>query len=131
MLKRSLIITGVGGVAALLLSGPAWATVANVKAYKEAYPGKEPKAYSCKTCHEHPMGHQDDLNGLGKALLQFKGEGAAKTLTVEDFRTFEPQDTDKDGVSNLEEMKAGTDPNDPQSTPSHGTTPADATPAGP
>jgi len=102
----------------MLLGVPsAWATVDNLKTYKQAYPKADPKATSCKTCHEHPIGRSTDLNGFGRALKAFTGASGAKRLTVEDYRAFEAQDTDGDGAKNLDELNGGTDPSDPASKP--------------
>lgn len=109
---------------------PAWATIDNVKTYKAAYPGKDAKAYSCKTCHDNAVGKADDLNTYGKALQQFKADQGAKQLTVEDYQAFDTADQDADGTTNAQELEAGTDPLDPASCPS-AAAPADAVPAEP
>ena len=115
MLKRYVTIIGVS-LCVLMLGRPAWATIDNLKSYKAAYPGKEPKAYSCKVCHEGAIGKKDNLNAYGLALQKYKA-AAAKKLTEEDYRAVEKEDADKDGVSNLDEINAGTAPGDPSSTP--------------
>ncbi|OHE77472.1 MAG: hypothetical protein A3G75_13295 [Verrucomicrobia bacterium RIFCSPLOWO2_12_FULL_64_8] len=89
----------------------------NGKALKEAYPGKDPKSYGCKACHQNAVGKKGDLNAYGQALQASKGEGNAKKLTVEDLRAVEAQDSDKDGASNGQEWQAGTNPSDPASKP--------------
>lgn len=96
---------------------PAWATIDNLKSFKEAYPGKEPKAYSCKVCHQGVMGKKDNLNTYGLALQKHKGPGKALKLIEEDYRAIEQEDADEDGVSNGDELKAGTDPADAASKP--------------
>lgn len=68
------------------LASPAWATIDNLKSYEEAYPGKEPKTYSCKVCHEGAVGKKGALNAYGAALQKFKTEADAKKLTVDDYR---------------------------------------------
>jgi len=85
MLKR---IMGVGLVVCVLAvaAAPAWATVQNVKSYKQAYPDKDPKTVSCKTCHENAVGKKGDLNAYGQSLQQHKGAGNAKALTAEDYK---------------------------------------------
>jgi predicted CXXCH cytochrome family protein len=120
--RRSLIA---GACLALLLGAtPAWATVDNLKSYKAAYPGKEPKAYSCKACHEGAIGKKDNLNAYGAALQKFKVDVGSKKLTVEDYQAFDAADEDGDGATNLQELEAGTDVSDPASTPAPAETPA-------
>jgi len=96
---------------------PAWATLDNLKSFKEAYPGKEPKAYSCKICHLNAIGKKGDLNAYGLALQASKAAVGAKKLTVEDYQAIDAEDADADGASNLEELTAGTDASDPASVP--------------
>src|SRR3989338_1798525 len=63
----------------------AWATVDNLKVYKQAFPDKAAKA-SCKTCHEGAIGKKGDLNAYGLALQKLKGPGNALKLTEADIR---------------------------------------------
>ena len=100
-------------IGSLVAAPLAHATVDNWKAYKQAYPDK--KAVSCKTCHEHPVGKLDDLNGYGKALQA--GAEDPKKLTADEIKTAEAADPDKDGATTLQEIEAGTDPSDPASVP--------------
>ncbi len=86
MLKRAVTIIGVACCAAVMLGRPAWATMANLKSYKQTYPGK---TASCKTCHEGAVGKADNLNAYGKALQKFKGTGKTKALTIEDYQAFD------------------------------------------
>ena len=118
--RRRLILTVGVLCMTCAFGGPAWATIDNFKSYKEAYPGKEPKAYSCKICHLGAIGKKGDLNGYGKVLKAFKGAGNAKKLTVEDYQAVEAEDADEDGATTLEELTAGTDPSDPESVPEGG-----------
>ncbi len=116
--RRVLFQTGLLLTAALSLVPNAWATVGSGKTYKQAYPGKEPAAYSCKACHEAAIGKADNVNAYGKALQQFKGGlGTAKALTVEDYQAFDAADADSDGATNAKELEAGTDLSDPASKP--------------
>ena len=86
MLKRSVLVVGLGLCVTGLPASSAWATVHNLKSYKAAHPGKDPKAYTCKVCHEAAIGKQGDLNAYGRALQQSKGAGNAKTLTADDYK---------------------------------------------
>ena len=88
MLKRVIVV--MVGVGVFLSAGaPAWATMQNFKSYKQAYPDKDPKTVSCKTCHEAAIGKATNLNAYGLALQKCKGVGKAKELTVEDYRAFD------------------------------------------
>lgn len=119
MPSRRSVWCGVALIASLLAAEAAWATIDNLKAYKTAYPGKEPKAYSCKVCHEGAIGKKGDLNAYGTALKEFKAAtpADAKKLTAEDFQAFDAADTDADGATNAQELEAGTDPLDAISIP--------------
>ena len=117
MLTRLGIVVALTLAAALAAATPAWATLDNLKRYKQTYPSKKPKAYSCKTCHEHPVGNKTDLNGYGKALEQLPAPTNPKKLTIDDFRAAESADPDQDGATTLQELQAGTDPSDPASVP--------------
>ena len=80
--------------ALLVLAGStADATPANLISYRKAYPKRAPKIYSCRVCHEHPVGHKADLNAYGQALKRFKGPGKAKALTVQDYKDFDARTT--------------------------------------
>ena len=119
-------IIGISTVVALSLGGVAWATIDNMKSYKAAYPGKDPKAYSCKVCHNAAIGKKGDLNAYGEALQKSKAPADAKKLTVDDYRAIESEDADGDGASNLAEITAGTNPSDPASVPEGAQAPAAA-----
>ncbi len=132
MSKRVGMMAGLSLCMVMAAGAPAWATINDLKAYKEAYPGKEAKAYSCKTCHQGAIGKKDNLNPYGLALQTSKATVDAKKLTVEDFRAIETDDADADGASNLDEITAGTAPGDPASAPAGaGKTPLSALPTPP
>ena len=48
--------------------GMVWAAIDNLKSYKQAYPGKDAKTYTCKTCHQGAIGKKGDLNAYGQSL---------------------------------------------------------------
>lgn len=111
------VVLTISGVVVLGLGSEAWATIDNLKSFKQTYPGKEPKAYSCKVCHLGAIGKKGDLNAYGLALQKLKAPADAKKLTEKDFKAIEKVDADKDGASNLDEITAGTFPGDPVSVP--------------
>jgi len=101
----------------LSFNSAAWATIENLKSFKQTYPGKDPTYYSCKICHQAAVGRKGNLNAYGLALQKSKAPADAKELTKQDFRAIEKEDADGDGVSNIDEINAGTAPGDPTSVP--------------
>ncbi len=97
-----------------------WATIDNLKAFKQAYPGKDAKAYSCKVCHLGALGKATDQNAYGRSLKQLPSPANPKKLTIDDFKAAESVDADGDGVTNGAELQAGTDPANPDSKPAGG-----------
>jgi predicted CXXCH cytochrome family protein len=114
------LLPRVARVILLCLAAPpfASATVENLKSYKAAYPGKAPKAYSCKVCHQGAVGKATDLNAYGQALQRLEAPVDPKKLKPEEYKAVEAGDADGDGATNLEELTVGTDPADPASVPS-------------
>lgn len=110
-------VLGVGVIAALGVGTPAWATLENLKTFKQVYPAKDTKGYSCKVCHLGAIGKKGELNAYGLVLQTLKAPGNAKQLTEQDLRAVEKTDADGDGASNLTEITAGTDPGDSTSVP--------------
>ncbi len=92
-----------------ILSTAALASIAWQKLFMDTY---KPKADSelakakCKICHVKGS----ELNVYGKALN-------AKPKTAASLKAVEKLDSDKDGVSNIDEIKAGTLPGDAKSKP--------------
>lgn len=114
---RCHLVAGFACVGLLLAAPCAWATMDNLKSLKQAYPGKDAKIYSCKTCHLGAIGKKGELNPYGQALDALKEKGSdTKKLTTEDFKAVESQDSDGDGVSNGDELNAGTNPGDAPKT---------------
>jgi len=92
----------------LACSSTAWATPDSLKSFKTAYPAAKA---SCKICHENAVGKKGDLNVYGAALQTSKGgPGKALKLTDKDIKAIEKDDADHDGVSNGDEIAAGTPP---------------------
>lgn len=63
----------------------------------------------CAVCHTTKMGGKK-LNGYGKALQDAMAAEGAKKLTVEILKKVEAMDSDKDGMSNVAEIKADRTP---------------------
>jgi hypothetical protein len=85
-------------------AGNAWAYPVDRRLFQAQYG----KAVRCELCHTNGGG--TERNGFGKAW-QKAGE------TLESFKAIEPADSDGDGVSNLDEIKKGSNPGDARSTP--------------
>lgn len=87
-------------LAVLLVCGAAFATVAWGKAFKDLYKPKTDGVLAqakCAVCHVNKTGGA--LNPYGKAL---KG----KTVDAAGLKSVENLDSDKDGKTNIEEIKA-------------------------
>ncbi|HET6385134.1 MAG TPA: hypothetical protein VFJ58_17215 [Armatimonadota bacterium] len=69
---------------------------------------------NCMTCH---MAAGFKLNPYGLDLQKELVKANTKTLTPDMLKAVEKLDSDKDGVSNIDEIKAGTLPGDPKSFP--------------
>jgi len=67
----------------------------------------------CTTCHVKGK----ELNVYGKDVQKAMQEKKTKDLTAEILKSIEKLDSDKDGASNGDELKAGTLPGDPKSKP--------------
>lgn len=68
----------------------------------------------CLACHTKMPPTKSELNPYGKDL---QGAAAGRPVDEKSFRAIEKLDSDKDGFSNLDELKAGTLPGDPKSKP--------------
>lgn len=99
-------------VAVLMLASAAMATIAWQKEFDRLYkPGAdtELKKAKCAACHIERNG-KGGLNAYGKALDK-------KTAGAEALKSVENLDSDKDGFTNIQEIRAGTLPGDPKSKP--------------
>lgn len=83
------------------------------KLFKETYPGKDAKYYSCAICHTGKIGKKGELNVYGKSL----GLVPPAALTTEQLKAAESLDPDGDGVPSGKEIEAGTLPGDAASKP--------------
>jgi len=91
------------------------ATMENQKAFNEKYPDAKAKLGKCSTCHVKPLPKKDDheSNAYGKDLkATIDPKDPAKKI---DFAKVEQKDSDGDGVKNIDEIKAGTNPGDKNS----------------
>ena len=97
--------------AALGLASTLLATADAQKQFVAAYPDAKAKLGKCTTCHTAAMPKKDswDLNAYGKDLYEKAFDKATKTY---DFKKVEGLDSDGDGVKNIDEIKAGTNPGD-------------------
>jgi hypothetical protein len=102
---------GVASLASVvaLVAGSSLATMDLQKQFNATYPDA-PKA-KCATCHTKamPKKGEGDVNAYGKDMMTTKKDGKF------DFAKIEKLDSDKDGVSNIDEIKKGTNPGDPAS----------------
>jgi hypothetical protein len=118
MSRRKLFVPGVlGGVAVLssvismagfgLLVSPAESKPEYLSAFNARYKTSGSHLDTCSTCHASSSPSRDNLNPYGKDF------GAAN----HDFGAIEPKDSDGDGISNIDEIKAGPFPGDPNENP--------------
>ena len=94
---------------ALAVAGTGLATMDMQKDLNAKYPTAKAK---CATCHVKAMAKKGDaeVNAFGKDLMAkalVDPKAAKKTF---DFAKVEALDSDGDGKTNLEELKAGTNP---------------------
>jgi uncharacterized membrane protein len=90
-----------------------FATPEILKKFKEVY--SKPNA-NCQTCHVKPP----QRNVYGKALEDALDRAKTQEVTVEIFRSIEKDDSDGDGVPNIDEIKGNSLPGDPNSKPAAG-----------
>jgi hypothetical protein len=97
----------------MLIGAAAYALPADMTTFKTLYSpkaGSKLAAAGCLVCHAKAPFTKTDLNPYGKDLAK-----QAKPLAAAAFKAIENLDSDKDGVSNLKEIQAGTLPGDPAS----------------
>lgn len=107
-LKRIRTLLVIGLILAIV-SGAALATVAWQKAFNDLYKPKAGTALAkakCQICHTQKTGGA--LNPYGTALKGKKADAAS-------LKSVEKLDSDKDGKTNIQEIKAGKLPGDAKS----------------
>lgn len=114
-IRRLLAVAGVG-VATLASAGEAWARPTGPRAFCETYadaPECMGRSITCNKCHlsTQPV----SWNAYGGALLGALDGAAFDDNIASAFASVEDDDSDGDGLSNLEEIELGTDPGDPLS----------------
>ena len=99
----------VAALAAIALGSGSLATMDIQKEFGKKYPDSKVK---CGSCHTKAMPKKDDaaVNKFGADINKVKGKDGKY-----DFVALEKMDSDGDGVSNLDELKKGTNPGDPAS----------------
>jgi hypothetical protein len=108
--------TRIGVLATFVMLAVGTSLLATMDAQKQ-FAAKYPEAKAlakCSTCHTKPLPKKDDheVNAYGKDLAKNLVEGKKGQY---DFAKVEKLDSDGDGVSNIDEIKKGTNPGDPKS----------------
>jgi hypothetical protein len=101
-------------VVVLLASTIAWAFPTYLKTFTDTYKVKPNSALgkaSCATCHL-AKDKTDKFNPYGQDLKKVLAGGKVSKAAL---AKIEKLDSDKDGVSNIKEIKAGTLPGNPKS----------------
>lgn len=97
---------------------PAQSTPEYLSQFNSRYKTQGTKLDSCLTCHTAPSGGADNVNPYGKDF------GADN----HDFGAVESKDSDGDGFSNVDEIKVGTFPGDPNDNPNNKQAPKEPPP---
>ena len=100
---------------AIAMTSTVLATLDNQKAFGVKYPDAKSIA-KCSTCHTKPLPKKDgdhELNPYGADLKKTIDPKDAKKAV--NFDKVEALDSDGDGVSNIDEIKKGTNPGDKNS----------------
>lgn len=115
---RGLFVPGVLGAVAVLsalismagfaaLVSPAESTPEYLSQFNTKYDTRGTKLDSCQTCHTSPSGGAENVNPYGADFGK----------NNHDFAAVEGLDSDGDGFSNIDEIKAETFPGDPNDNP--------------
>ena len=104
-------------LAAFGLSTSVLANLDNQKAFVAKYPDAKAKLGKCTTCHVKSLPKKEDheSNAYGKDLKEKACIDPKAEKKTYDFTKVEALDSDGDGVKNIDEIKAGTNPGDPAS----------------
>ncbi|HEU5448575.1 MAG TPA: thrombospondin type 3 repeat-containing protein [Acidimicrobiia bacterium] len=108
------VLAGVAGLSAVIsmvgfgfLGSPAQSKPEYLSEFNSRYQTSGSRLDNCTTCHASSSPSADNLNPYGADF------GAAN----HDFGAIEGKDSDGDGFSNVDEIKAGTLPGDPNDNP--------------
>ena len=105
-------------VTALMVTGPAAMALPTLllgfKGYYKPAATPDLGKAGCKTCHA-ATGFK--LNPYGNDLCAAMAKANSKLVTPDILKSIEALDSDKDGVKNGDEIKAGTLPGNPDSVP--------------
>lgn len=95
-----------------LVAVPAMAKGSYLNEIKKKYPDpKIAKTLTCAMCHADMQANRSKMTLFGQDFKKQTGTTAEKIAKLEKL------DSDKDTFSNLEEIKAGSNPSDPKITP--------------
>jgi hypothetical protein len=109
-ITRPGITLGLTGLATVALALPPF-----IKDFESVYKVAKGSALNkadCAVCH---IGKSSKLNAYGQDLKKTMAEAKTKKLTADVLKKAEELDSDKDGVKNIDEIKADTLPGDPKS----------------
>ena len=90
-----------------VLGSPAQSTPEYLSQFNAKYDTRGTKLDSCRTCHQGDTGNAENVGPYGKDF------GANN----HDFAAIEGKDSDGDGFTNIDEIKAETFPGDPGDNP--------------
>jgi len=101
----------------VLASATVLASLDDQKQFLAKYPDAKAKLGKCTTCHMKGLPKKEDheANAYGKDVAEKAVVDAKAAKKSYDFTKVEALDSDGDGVSNVDEIKAGTNPGDPKS----------------
>ena len=100
-----MVVSAIGGFAAWI--SPAQSTPEHLSTFNQKYDTRGTHLDSCQTCHTASPGNKDNVNPYGADFAK----------NNHDLGAVEPLDSDGDGFSNIDEIKALTYPGDPNENP--------------